>query len=256
MQAAIKHMTNTVLLTRIQVQEAPSEQSPAEECDWKEWDDVRFLTNAKAAIKYGVQLHTIRNSAALLDAADKTGARDLSFANFRWPRNVFATSNFLFCTAQQFCLAGCMRTPSFLLAFHDGSLLAVSEREAEYLTRVLRSSLLSSLSAPPALLHFEIARSSLPVEEDQPKPTCPLILGGTLPREAWPEVARGVVALQLFAGDTFYRQQMCSWYRLSSKEQDESRLQLVDEFLFGAGVSGPGRATPQLKTAMTRCQVC
>jgi hypothetical protein len=232
-----------------------SNRTAVEELDWTRWDGVRYLPSAKDAIKCGAQLHPLNEASALLDPADKAKLKGHSFASLPWPSNVHLTSNFLYATSQQSCLAGCMRLPAMMLAFKDGSLLVISEREAEYITRALASTtpfgncslFTGSLMAtcPPVLLHFEYARSALPPREPGVWPTIPFASGTSLPDEAWSNVALGVLALQIFAGDTSYQRHMCKWYRLSSKKQDMARLRLVRSVLFGAGVTSCISVVPE-----------
>jgi hypothetical protein len=179
----------------------------------------------------------MKEAVVLLDP-EGAGAIDVqSFNSLSWPANVQVTENFLFATAQRLCLASIMRMPSMMLAFQDGSVLLVSEREAEYVTRALSSNTpVDSDYHMPALIHFEFARSALPKNDAALQPMCPVLHGGPLPPQAWADVARGVVSLQLFAGDTLYRRRISRVYRFSSNEQDATRRELVIDVVFGAAM--------------------
>jgi hypothetical protein len=171
------------------------------------------------------------------DKRDDATIDGQSFNSLSWPANVQVTENFLFATEKRLGLASIMRMPSTMLAFRDGSVLLVSEREAEYVTRALSSNTpVDSDHHMPALIHFEFARSALPQKDTALQPMCPVLHGGPLPPQAWAEVARGVVSLQLFAGDTSYRRHISRVYRFSSNEQDATRRELVIDIVFGAAM--------------------
>jgi hypothetical protein len=183
------------------------------------------------------------------DKRDDATIDGQSFNSLSWPANVQVTENFLFATAQRLCLASIMRMPSMMLAFQDGSVLLVSEREAEYVTRALSSSIpMDSDIHMPALIHFEFARSALPKKDAALQPMCPVLHGGPLPPQAWAEVARGVVSLQLFAGDTSYSWRISRVYRFSSKDEDATRQELVKNVVFGAAMG----AFPSIWTTRSR----
>ena len=154
---------------------------------------------------------------------------------------MWATPNFLFATAQDAALSGCMRLPTHFLLFRDGSALLLSERESEHVFEALSAAEASSArhassgtrSAPPCLANLAFARDVLPGVETELH--VPLLLGAPPPDVVWRKAAQSVVALQVFAGETGYRRGGSRGYRLTSNEQDSLRVRLVGEIVLGQG---------------------
>ena len=212
-----------------------SKRTPIAELDWPDWAAVRGMATARDASKQ-IKLHSLRFAASLLDAKDTARKVEHSFGIFRWPGDVWATSNFLFATAQQSALSGYLRLPSTLLLFPDGSILLPSEREAEHIVDQLASAPAPSAGdsvAPPCVANLAFARDAFPSEGGELR--CPLLVGPPPPPELWGEVALGVAALQLFAGETGYRREVCRGYRESSAAQDRARVRLAGSILLGKG---------------------
>lgn len=219
-----------------------SKRTPVAEADWPDWAAVRGMTTARDAARQ-IKLHSLKYAAALLDAKDAARKVEHSFGVFRWPGTVWATTNFLFATAQQSALAGYLRLPSTLLLFQDGSILLPSEREAEHVLDELASSHAvgwgeqggagTNGHAPPCVANLAFARDAFPSEGGALR--CPLLVGVPPPPGTWGDVALGIAALQVFAGETGFRHEVCRGYRESSAAQDAARVRLVGSIVLGHG---------------------
>lgn len=134
------------------------------------------------------------------ESVDKTKAALLPQLN--WATNVLVTGNFLSCSTRNTAMAAHVRIADNLLIFSDGSVLLVSEREAEHVLRVLRDVPPSGVSA--CLVNLAMCRWTA-ASPSRAWAHVPLAVGPLpAPDSALPQLARAVVAAQVFSGETEY----------------------------------------------------
>ena len=217
-----------------------------------------------------VQVLPLAEVAKLLDKGTPSGAA--SCGALHWPPHVYATHNFAHAISTSSKLAGYLRSPSTFLACPDGSLLLLSEREADRCAAVLRRAAAAAAAAAgavskgapgaarahsgvtaaqrPVLMHLAFARDACPpLASATPHPYADV---RALSNAVHLNVALGVAALQLFGGETGLRRSHGRGYQRTSANQDALRKQLFRLLVLGPGfgVDRPkGYAQEQLEAA-------
>ena len=204
-----------------------------------------------------LQVLPLTDVAKLLDKGALSGTA--SCAALHWPPHVFATHNFAHAIASSSNLVGYLRLPTAFLACEDGSLLLLSEREADRCAAALQRAEAGAVAAEdsgaskavgiggstdlrhrPVLMLLAFARDVCPpLVSATPHPCADV---GSLHSSAHLQVAAGVAALQLFAGETGLRRNTGRGYKHSSANQDALRAQLVRYVILGPQGWGEQRA--------------
>lgn len=188
-----------------------------------------------------------------LDVLLKTGQKT-SAARIAWPSSVCATTNLSHCDggSLKFAAQGRLRKAEYLAIFPDCFIVAVSCREAEYLLRAARRLMSEGRSMSVAVTHIAFMRWLHPVTLCDPSGSSQQDhFNAALPWHAYgaslqfrlhgehQQVARNVVALQVFNGDTEYEHQDASPSTDTGPEtaRDEERKNVVGSWLFEQSMS-------------------
>lgn len=144
-----------------------------------------------------VQVMDIKTACAYLRSEQGLAGSELPI---RWSDSIYATQNFVSIAAGQGARAMHVRMADNMLLFMDGSVLLLSEREAEHILLAVRAMHVDSLAA--CLVNLAMCRWSTPTQGHGWGPV-PLSVG-RLPSSATesPSLLRSIVCVQLFNGET------------------------------------------------------
>ena len=167
--------------------------------------------NNQISVSADFSLHPVQ-VLLLKDAASELDASSLDqLAKLSWPDAVCVTVNFhRSVVGSHNCSSEHARRPAFLLMHPDGSILLLSEREAQYVlcarhTRLCHGASLELEQQVTTVVHLAYARFALPA-----RPGClsfALAAGrdvNVCAADALTAMAANVVGVQLFAGDTVF----------------------------------------------------